>query len=316
MEDFNIKEVDFYNLDIDKYVDWLLDRYKIFATIWELPYLDDIIINLHYRNYILHSHYLTTRGERLPEKFEKMFERKIKHFESQTEKYKLLKHELIFFESVEFEKEKGITKKYGFFSKKELENIKIDIYWLRFWLEKQRESNYNDLIDQINERKKATPLKDHAFYQKELSNLLQEFEFKYLPEILDGKFIYNLDNDTNSFAFALEIDKIRVAVYLSEMIKGETIHHPLTKPLKWKGQINTFVTLFIELQRKEAGMLDGTNENIKRLLLNNFVDSEGNKFSKAYIDDIFKPMKGKTDAKAIENLKPFLSYLTENSPEP
>lgn len=315
MEDFNIKDVDFYNLDIDKYIDWLLDRYKIFSTIWELPYLDDMIVTLHYRNYVLNSHHLLTRGEKLPEKFEKMYRERIKHFENQTEKYKLLKHELLFFESVEAGKELNIDKKYGFFSKEELKNIRIDIVMLKYWLIDKRESNYNDLIDQVSERKKASPLKDKAFYQKEFDYLLQDFDFQYLPQILDGSFIYNLDNSTNAFSFALEIDKIRLAIYLSEKIKGEGIRHPLTKPLKWKGQINTLVTLFIELQKKETGMLEGTNENIKRLLLNNFVDGEGNKFSKSYLDDIFKPMKGKTDAEAIEHLKPFLSYLTENRPQ-
>lgn len=133
-----------------------------------------------------------------------------------------------------------------------------------------------------------------------------------MPTILDGEFIYNLDNFKNAFDFSLEIDKIKTAIYLTTQIKGETPKHPIIKPLQWNGNINALATLFNELL--DSGIITGTKENIKRLLINNFVNDNGRDLSKHYLDEIFKPSKMKVNKKVIETLTPFIDTLKENSP--
>ena len=313
MNDFNINEVDFYSLDIDKYLDWLLEKYKTYSTIWLLPFYDKQINDLSYRNYVLSSYYLQTRSKPLPEKIENLYKEKIKRFENHKQKYDYLKYEVISFDSVRNNRKLGEVKKYGFFDADELSEIKITDYHLKYWLIREKTSYLDDLIDDLNERKKSSPLKDIVFYQRELTRILQDYEFTYLPQIIEGAFIYDLDNDKNALNFATEIDKIRLVIYLNEKIQGDTVKHSLTKPIKWTGNVNALATVFYALA--DANIIETSTENIKRLLISNFTDSENKELSKHYLDEIFKVSKGKLNKEVLNEIQPLLSILTKNSPQ-
>lgn len=176
-----------------------------------------------------------------------------------------------------------------------------------FWIEAENEQ---EQIKFIEDKRSRTPQPDKIFYQKELTNILTENRFNYLPLILNGDFIYNLDNDKNAFAFSSEIDKIKTAIYLTSKIKGETPKHSITKPIQWTGNLNTLVTIFNELLTANLFKNEfGAKENIKRVLINNFVNTDGLELSKHSIDEIFNPSKMKTDKKTVDLLKPLLEYL-------
>lgn len=312
MEDFNIKEVDFLSLDIDKYLDWLICKYELFSEIYEVAYLDEGLDSLHIRKFYANSHYIATRGERLPENIKTAYNKRLELLqaekEKQKEKFKSIHlSELLFFDSVENTRQKDELKKYGFFSKDELKNISIDNSHLNMWFGNDWG---NAFIDITNEKLTSSPLNERAFYQKELDWLLDDFDFNYLPQILDGRFIYNLDNEKNALSFATEIDKIKQAIYLTEQITGKTSNHSVINPLKWLGNINTLVTVFNELLTANIIKNErGTKENIKRILINNFVNADGLELSKNSIDEIFNPSKMKTDKKTAELLKPLLDHL-------
>jgi hypothetical protein len=311
MSDFNIKEVDFYNLDLEKYIDWLLMRYELFSTIQQVAYLDELIDDLHIRKYFASSHYLMTRTKSLPEQIEKAYNDKINHFETQKNKFKGLHIELIFFKSISIDKDFK-DKKYTYFSRQELKEIKINTYWLNFWVVENKDY-FNDLVEEINIKKNSSPLSDIAFYQKEKDRVISDFEFIYLPSIIEGQFIYNLDNESNALVFSSEIEKIKILIYLSEKIQGDSSKHPITKPIKWNGNINALGTIFYALS--EAKIIDTTTENIKRLLINCFTDSENKDLSKHYLDEIFKPSKGKLNTGVLTEIAPLISVLTKNSPQ-
>lgn len=316
MNDFNIKEVDFFGLDIDKYINWLLDKYEIFSTLWELPYIDAEMNNWAYRLFKANTHYIMTRGQSIPKHIKTAYERRINHFKEQRGKYAGYHLEVIFFESVQYEKDNARNKEYGFFTKEELKQLSIDISGLKFWLINNNNSGFSSLLELLEDKRKATPLKDKIFYQKELDNLLQSFEFEYLPRILEGQFIYDLDNNKNALTFAVEVDNIRFAIYLTEQIRGEAQKLPIIKPLKWTGDINVLATLFDELLK--CGLIGkdwGAKENIKRLLLNNFVNADGGNLSRDYLDEILKPSKMKKDKETADLLNGVLSKLSKNSPQ-
>lgn len=307
MEDFNINKVDFLHLDIDKYLDWLLNKYNLFSEIHELEYLNEEINSLHARKYFANSHYIKTRNITIPENIETAYTTRIKAKEIEKERFKNIEiHELIFFDSVEYTKRKESRKEYGFFNKNELKNISIDNSYLKAWFN----NDYgNAFIDETTNRLTSSPLKENTFYQKELNFLLENYDFEYLPQILNGLFIYNLDNEKNALSFAVEIDKIKLAIYLTEKITGETAKHPLTKPIQWTGQLNTLVTIFNELLT--ADLIKGTKENIKRILINNFINANGLELSKNSIDEILNPSKMKADKKTADLLRPLLEHLAK-----
>lgn len=311
MSDFNIKEIDFYGLDIDKYTDWLIDRYETFSRVWELAYFDEMTNDLLIRNYSASTHYFATRKKKLPEKIETLYSKKIQHFENQKEKFKDLLIELVFFKSINIDKNVKI-KKYGIFSKDELKKIRINTYWLKFWLIENKGA-FDDLVNEVDKRKKSSPLKDISFYQKEIDKIINDYDFIYLPDIMEGRFIYNLDDDSNALHFSSEIEKIKLLTYLSEKIKGYSSKHPLTKPIQWNGNINALATIFHTL--KESKIIESSDENIKRLLINCFVDNEQNELSKHYLNEIFTKSKGKLNSQVIEKITPLISVLNKNSPK-
>ncbi|ELY2016202.1 hypothetical protein SL053_000065 [Flavobacterium psychrophilum] len=311
MSDFNIKEVDFYNLDLEKYIDWLLMRYELFSTIYQLAYFDELIDDLHIRKYFASSHYLMTRAKELPKPIEKAYNDKINYFETQRTKYKGLHIELIFFKSISIDKDFK-DKKYTYFSCQELKEIKIDTRWLNFWVVENKDY-FNDLVDEINNKKDSSALSDITFYQKEKDKIISNFEFIYLPSIIEGHFIYNLDNESNALAFSSEIEKMKLLIYLSEKTQGNSPKHPLIKPIQWNGNINALVTIFHTL--KESKIIESTDENIKRMLTNCFIDSEQKELSKHYLNEIFTKSKGKLNSQVIEKIAPLVSVLNKNSPK-
>lgn len=313
MENFNINEVDFFNLDIEKYLNWLLEKYDLYSEIYEIPYLDEQIIRLHARKYFINSHYKATRLTNAPDWIINEFNARIEVKEIERNKFESVSiSELIFFESLHHKSPRNEQNKYGFFSKDELKRISIDNSNLKMWFDTHKESYFFDLIDDINKRQTSTPLVGNAFYQKELKNIIENSDFDYLPKILDDQFIYNLDDSTNARTFAIEIDKIRIAIYLTEKIEGKAQPSPPTKPLNWTGQINSLVTIFSELLTADLIKNErGTKENIKRLILNNFTNSKNSEISKNTIDEIFKPNNLKIDKVTAELLKPLLSHLAK-----
>ena len=88
----------------------------------------------------------------------------------------------------------------------------------------------------------------------------------------------------------------------------------MINPVKWNGKINELATIFIAL--KDSGIISGSNEDIKRFLLQNFVNSYGEKISKNTIDDIFKPSKGKINKKINEEIIALINNLSLSKTAP
>ena len=88
----------------------------------------------------------------------------------------------------------------------------------------------------------------------------------------------------------------------------------MQNPVIWNGKINELATIFIAL--KDSGVISGSKEDIKRFLLQNFVNSKGEKISKNTIDDIFKPSKGKTNKLVNEEIKTLINNLTLSKIDP
>lgn len=64
--------------------------------------------------------------------------------------------------------------------------------------------------------------------------------------------------------------------------------------IQWLGQVNVLGTLFYHLLKGQDGgapYIAGSVEQVKRLLVDNFVDSEGHELSKGTLDTIFTPSR-------------------------
>ncbi len=71
--------------------------------------------------------------------------------------------------------------------------------------------------------------------------------------------------------------------------------------LQWLGQLKVLGTLFYHLlkgQDRGTPYIAGSVEQVKRMLLDNFVDSEGHELSKSSLDTIFAP--GRSEKRANE----------------
>jgi len=69
--------------------------------------------------------------------------------------------------------------------------------------------------------------------------------------------------------------------------------------LQWLGQLNILGTLFYDLRKGQDGgspYLSGSVEDVKRVVIKNFIDSEGNDLSKATLDTIFMPSRSEKRA--------------------
>ncbi len=304
MEDkINLKEVDFFNLDIDKYLDWLIDRYKLFASVKNvLPLVENLYNDICIRKWEYYKHRMKTRQADIPEKILNLYDNRIQHFKNQLTEYKEICLELPLFNSVECDLENH-NKKYTYFDEADLPQINIQM--MLFWLEKFRETELEDFINELDIEFLRYPLKTKAFYNQKLKELIK-YNFVFLPHILNGNFIYNLDNNKTCLQFAIEIDKIKQIIYLESQIKGIEPEHPPIKKLNWNAKTNELVTIFYMLH--EAGIIGTTTkENLKRFLIYNFLDKNNNTLSSSYLNDIFKPEKYKQN----KNILPVLTKLIE-----
>ncbi|WOC51738.1 hypothetical protein BPO_1091 [Bergeyella porcorum] len=314
MNEFNIKEVDFFGLDIDKYLSFLLDKYESFGNIQNMPFIKRVLNNYSARLFFLNKHYFRTRGEFAPDNIQEAYNKRITEYKKELKRFEGLYLELPIFESVKAKIRNG---EYTPYDEEGVEGINIDVSNLFFWFSSgQYDSRRNCKIEECEAGYSRSPLQKKQYFQKELDKILEGYEFVYLPYILDGQFIYDLDNGTNALNFANEIDMINYVIYLNEQIRGEVQKFPLTKPLKWTGDINILVTLFDELLK--CGLIGndrGAKENIKRLLLTNFINADGGDLSKDYLDEILKPSKMKKDKETADLLNGILSKLSKNSPQ-
>lgn len=72
-----------------------------------------------------------------------------------------------------------------------------------------------------------------------------------------------------------------------------------TPKLQWLGQVNVLGTLFYHLLKGQDGgapYISGTSEQVKRMLMENFVDNEGHELSKGTLDTIFTPSRSEKRA--------------------
>jgi hypothetical protein len=252
---------------------------------------------------------MKTRQTDMPEKIANQYDDKIQHFEKQLNEYKEICLDLPLFNSVKCDLENH-NKKYTYFDKNELPGI--DINMIEFWLVERREIRIMDFIKELDDDFLKSPLSKNTFYNNKLTEL-KEYDFVFLPHILNGDFIYNLDNNKICLQFALEIDKIKQIIYLESQLKGIEPEHPPIKKLNWNANTNELVTIFYMLH--EAGIIGTTTkENLKRFLRYNFLDKNNNTLSSSYLDDIFKPEKYKQNKKILPELNKLIEVLKQNIP--
>ena len=76
--------------------------------------------------------------------------------------------------------------------------------------------------------------------------------------------------------------------------------------LQWLGQVNVLGTLFYHLLKGQDGgapYISGTSEQVKRMLMENFVDTEGHELSKGTLDTIFTPSRSEKRAKEGDRIE-------------
>lgn len=307
----NIKDIDFFYLDVEKYNEWLISQYKLFAQIGIVAHLDELIKYWKERKETTEIYYYQTRKKLLPSNIETAYKNKVKHFETQKEPYADLIIKLALFKSVNIEKQQP-RPPYIFFTANQLKEVKINIEDLILWNKEHAETFYPKEIKDIETKKNSSPLDAETFYRKQKDEIINTVKFEFLQNIINGEMIYNLDDFATVLRFYTEINRIRVLIYLSEKIKGKPQPKPMLKPIQWHGNINALATIFFELADKK--IISSSNENIKRMLLNCFVDAENKVLSKNYLDEIFNTSKGKLSKDVITEISYLISVLSKNSP--
>ena len=263
------ENVDYFGLDINKYLAQLRRKYALLSKINELPLIDDKIRELEAKN---------VESKELLELIELRKE------------YRFILPEISSFWG-RVKKLDENNKEYYYFTKDELLQINISNEFVEK-IFNEIETQFNEKIEEIEYRKIGSSLADEVFYSDESVYLLA-YDFEYLDEIIDSKIVSNLDIEKYAERFLNEIVNIKAQIYVEEKIKNQSQNLRMINPVKWNGKINELVTIFIAL--KDNGVISGSNEDIKRFLLQNFVTTNGEKISKNTIDDIFKPNKGKTN---------------------
>jgi hypothetical protein len=294
----NNKKIDFYSLDLHKYLEWLLNRYALYSSIQTLPFIVDIKNNYLVRFHRLKLHYKATRNKELPENIAKAYNLKIVHFQKQENEYKELIHSLISFNCAIYETG-NYPKKYGFFDKKELLKVEINTYWINKQL-KEPTQLITDFINDLNTETQRTPLKKEQFYIKKLKEL-KKYNFTYLDAIINAQFIYNLNETKQLYEFIFDIEQILKIQHIENKIKGKQPTHEPTKQIQWTGTKNILPTILNEFL--ENGMLKGSKENIARLFNCNFIDIDNKPFSTSSIMDIMNPTKNAKSSKTVEHIE-------------
>lgn len=278
------ENVDYFGLDIDKYLVQLRRKYLLLSKLNELPLIDDKINELETNN---------TLSNELIE------------LQNLRKEYKYLLPQLSnFWGRVKNSSENN--KEYYYFTRDEILEVNISNQFVEK-IFNEIETKFNDKIDEIEYRKNGSSLADEVFYSDESVYLLG-FDFEYLDEIIDSEIVPNLDIEKYANKFLDEIVNIKAQIYVEEKIKNQSQNLKPIKPLKWNGKMNELVTIFFCLQN--AGIISSSNEDIKRLVLQNFINKNGEKFNKNTIDEIFRPSKFKTNTIVEKEIKNLINALT------
>jgi len=308
--DFNIDKVDFYNLDIDKYLEWLTERLRLISGLNEmLPSLVDLRKSWQLEKYRVavgnYNYYDQSRLKKLL----RLYDKKIQHFEIQEIPYKEVISDLYYYTDIE--KYDPIENKntYGgsLYSMDELKQHYLSFSVLFNLL---KHDDIDEFRTDMKKEFERMPYNDeNKFYQYKV-NQLKDWDFKYLPYIITGRTIYDLNNGVgrlDSAFFVAEIEQIRKIIYLETLIKGEAPQHDITKPLQWMSSKNAIVTLFNELH--QSGIIKGSKVNLERLILKNFVDADNKPMSKNTISEVFKKYKEKANKKVISSISSLIQSL-------
>lgn len=284
------ENVDYFGLDIEKYLTQLRRKYALLSKIKELPAIDDRINEL----------------QGIDAESKELIE-----LQNLRKEYKYLLPQLSsFWGRVKYLNE--TNKEYYYLTRDEILKLKISNEFVERVFD-EIETKFNDKIDEIEYRKNGSSLADEVFYSDESVYLLS-FDFEYLDEIIDSEIVPNLDIEKYAKRFLDEIVNIKAQIYVEEKLRNQPQNLIMQNPVIWNGKINELATIFIAL--KDSGVISGSKEDIKRFLLQNFVNSKGEKISKNTIDDIFKPSKGKTNKLVNEEIKTLINNLTLSKIDP
>lgn len=220
----DVQNVDFCNLDIDKYLNWLKSEYELFSMVNTLPLIDSIYNSYQIRQYVVMSYYRATRNKELPKPVKKAYDDRINHFKAQIDEFDMMLMRLQYFDSVGLKTYKK-DKKYKYFDAKELKEVKIDITYFNLWHNSFKTIWQPDFISETEKDFEKSPLPKEDFYIQK-ANMIKETGFDYLEQILNGNFIYNLDNSTKALYFFTEVSRIWEISYLEKealKVKDATI---------------------------------------------------------------------------------------------
>ena len=163
------ENVDYFGLDIDKYLVQLRRKYLLLSKLNELPLIDDKINELETNN---------TLSNELIE------------LQNLRKEYKYLLPQLSnFWGRVKNSSENN--KEYYYFTRDEILEVNISNQFVEK-IFNEIETKFNDKIDEIEYRKNGSSLADEVFYSDESVYLLG-FDFEYLDEIIDSEIVPNLD---------------------------------------------------------------------------------------------------------------------------
>lgn len=224
----DVQSIDFVKLDIDKYVNWLKNEYKLISRVSALPLIESIRNDYLKNKFLANSHYIRTRGRKLPKKIERLYSNKIDHFQNQINEFEGIPLKLVFFDCIE-PSNPNQEKKYLFFTSKELENINISLQYFNFWLENLTNTLKPDFIRELETDFKKSPLPKETYYCQKAKKI-KDMGFEYLPHILEGEFIYNLNELEKCTNFFMEVSRIWEVSYLEKQILK--LQSPLKKPKK------------------------------------------------------------------------------------
>tara|TARA_Y100000815_G_C13325118_1_gene493835 strand:+ start:1077 stop:2162 length:1086 start_codon:yes stop_codon:yes gene_type:complete len=262
------QKLDFSIIDIDKYLSWLKTEYSLLAQARYLPFYNDILNEFYLRKFRVETHYLLTRGKELPSKIATLYVNRIAHFDRLIKKLEDTPVKLIYFNSVTGKKPiKG--SKYVFFTSEQLEKVEIDITILNKWYKEYNETWKPEFISDLDKDFKRFPLPKNIYYSQKINDLKGQ-DFKYLPRILEGNFIYNLNEFKECFEFFIEVNTIWQIHYLeTELLKlsspSNTSNHSTALTLK-----PSFNNAEISVLAKDLSPLfDGTIEQWLNLLSDN-----------------------------------------------
>lgn len=155
----------------------------------------------------------------------------------------------------------------------------LPIYLTEVKLSPDSKFFYNKHIKKITDIKKQLALKfpDWIFFQTDIDEALEELEVFLNAE--EKQIDSNIgDRKSNS-------QKIRI---------------------KWLSKTNVLTTLFYDLlngQDKGSPLIEATVDDIKRLLINNFMDSDGKEFSKDTLDTYLRPDRVEKRAKRGDRIE-------------